>query len=161
MLCAVCQSYFSTFAYCVELCKGKNGVDDAEATCPLHANLEDLSICADQGKCQFCMVVNFSARSVIPHLDRFSLKTLRILLKPRFYSPNSSPGAVASLYFDIQEYKSRNSSLSEDFKARNACWGEASWIDSLGQLSLGTTWPEFHLFQDDRCEFSSSFCRSL
>lgn len=150
MLCTVCQSYFSTFAYFVERHNGDNGVDDVEATCPLHANLEDLSICADQGTCQFCMVVSFTAHSIIPHLDRFSLKTLRILLQPWFSSPLECPGAVASLGFEIQEYKSRNSNLSEDFEARDSpCWAETSWMGSLG--------PQFHLFQDDSGECSSLF----
>ena len=159
MLCAVCQSYFSTFAYCVERSKGDDDVRGAEATCPLHANLKELSICADQGKCQFCIVVNFSVQSIIPQIDRFSLKTLRILLDPTFYSPHDCPGAVASLAFDIQEYKSRNSNLSEDFQARDSCWG--AWNDSFDQLSPATTWPKFHLFQDDRRECSSSSCYCL
>lgn len=161
MLCAVCQSYFLTFAYCVERHKADKSVDEAEATCPLHANLEDLSICAEQGKCQFCMVVNFSAQSIIPHLDRFSLKTLRILLKPTLVCPNDCPEAVASLSFDIQAYNSRNSNLLENFQAKDDCWGEPSWVDSLGRLSRGTTWPEFHLFQEDRRECLSSFCHCL
>jgi len=111
--------------------------------------MEELGICAGLGVCQFCIVVNFTARGLVPHIEKFNLKLLRTELSVGFYNEYRSPsGSTHSLRLNVEEYRKSESPI-EGFGEGTGTGPESDW-------QILEDGPDFYLFQGDEGMFVSS-----